>query len=218
MTTSFAELLRNHRLSQGLTQKALAEKVGVTRCYIALLEQGARQNPSREHLSQIANALNLSAEKRQQFFLSLQGGGTTAISKARATSPLLEKLSDFLELPPHSPLGPQKLSEAFERLEAIVSEKGFSKGEKKTAKLQSLLTMGYMYTPARNRQADVARKPKISRSKRDEIRMSNRFRSLLEIFVDGRIPISKRVSLAEELLSLAKWRCQVPPKNGEKNQ
>lgn len=47
------------RMKLGLSQRALAEKVGVTGPYIAMLERGARKNPSFALLKRMAKALGV---------------------------------------------------------------------------------------------------------------------------------------------------------------
>ncbi len=51
--------LKEIRERRGLTQAQLAEKVGVTREYITMLETGARRNPAIEILVRLAKALNV---------------------------------------------------------------------------------------------------------------------------------------------------------------
>ena len=50
--------IRKLRERRGFTQKALADRSGLSLMYVKLLETGARQSPSLEALQQIANALD----------------------------------------------------------------------------------------------------------------------------------------------------------------
>jgi transcriptional regulator with XRE-family HTH domain len=52
-------VLRALRQGKGLSQRALAGRVGVTDAYIALIETGARKNPSLEVLKGLAKALGV---------------------------------------------------------------------------------------------------------------------------------------------------------------
>jgi transcriptional regulator with XRE-family HTH domain len=56
----FAVRLRTLRLKKGLTQDALAKKVGVTRGYLARLEMG-RHDPPLSRLCKLAKALGVPA-------------------------------------------------------------------------------------------------------------------------------------------------------------
>jgi transcriptional regulator with XRE-family HTH domain len=47
------------RQEKGLSQKALAEQVGVTDAYITMLENGKRKNPSLDILKKLAKALGV---------------------------------------------------------------------------------------------------------------------------------------------------------------
>jgi transcriptional regulator with XRE-family HTH domain len=57
--SSFAITLANARLKAGLTQKELAEKVGVSQAYIAKLE-GGEANPTLERIGSLLAVLGLS--------------------------------------------------------------------------------------------------------------------------------------------------------------
>ncbi len=54
-------MIRRLRDAKGLTQRALAAKVGVKGAYIAQLETGARKNPSLDVLKRLAKALDVDA-------------------------------------------------------------------------------------------------------------------------------------------------------------
>ena len=54
----FAVRLRMLRMKKGLTQDALAKKVGVTRAYLARLEMG-RHDPPLSRLRKLAKALGV---------------------------------------------------------------------------------------------------------------------------------------------------------------
>ena len=50
--------VRKYRLAAGLSQEALADKAGLHRTYVSLLERGLR-NPSVDTLRQVAAALGV---------------------------------------------------------------------------------------------------------------------------------------------------------------
>jgi tetratricopeptide (TPR) repeat protein/transcriptional regulator with XRE-family HTH domain len=77
--TSFAALLRTHRVAAGLTQEALAERAALSARGLKYLEQGARV-PHPETVRLLADALALSAQDRAQFQEAARRLGT-----ARAT-------------------------------------------------------------------------------------------------------------------------------------
>jgi transcriptional regulator with XRE-family HTH domain len=52
-------VIKTLRQEKGLSQKALAEQVGVTDAYIAMLETGKRKNPSLDILKKLAKALGV---------------------------------------------------------------------------------------------------------------------------------------------------------------
>src|SRR6185437_739764 len=64
MAASFAELLRRFRVAASLTQEALAERCGYSPATIAALETGRRKAPRLSTVSDLADALSLSAADR----------------------------------------------------------------------------------------------------------------------------------------------------------
>jgi transcriptional regulator with XRE-family HTH domain len=52
-------VLKDFRERRGLSQQALAERVGVSDAYIAMLETGTRRNPSLPLLQRLAKALGV---------------------------------------------------------------------------------------------------------------------------------------------------------------
>src|SRR5215211_7395087 len=63
-STTFGVLLRQHRLTAGLTQEALAERAGVSARGVQDLERGLRLAPRAETVRLLADALGLDAEAR----------------------------------------------------------------------------------------------------------------------------------------------------------
>ena len=62
LTQNFAQTIKRHRESQGLSRMALSERAGVHQTYIGLLERAAR-SPSLETAKSIADALNVPLAK-----------------------------------------------------------------------------------------------------------------------------------------------------------
>ena len=59
MPLSLATRLKRVRVQKGLTQRALADQVGVTQPYILMLEAGNRSNPSLQILRRLTKALEV---------------------------------------------------------------------------------------------------------------------------------------------------------------
>src|SRR5215831_3398722 len=66
LRSSFADLLRQHRLAAGLTQEALAERAGMSVHGVQKLERGATR-PYRDTCNRLIDALGLTGEARRQF-------------------------------------------------------------------------------------------------------------------------------------------------------
>jgi transcriptional regulator with XRE-family HTH domain len=62
----FRELLRERRKELGLTQKAVAERIGATASYISLLESGKSLPPPRPMVKALAYALQMDPESLWQ--------------------------------------------------------------------------------------------------------------------------------------------------------
>ncbi|WP_169576994.1 ATP-binding protein [Nonomuraea coxensis] len=60
-------LLRSHRLRNHLTQEALAERAGISSRSVAELERGRGRSPRPRSLEQLATALDLDGEEREEF-------------------------------------------------------------------------------------------------------------------------------------------------------
>jgi transcriptional regulator with XRE-family HTH domain len=56
------QVVREHRLAAGLSQEELADRAGLHRTYISLLERGLR-NPSVDALSKIGRAIGAPASR-----------------------------------------------------------------------------------------------------------------------------------------------------------
>ncbi|MDO8475044.1 MAG: helix-turn-helix transcriptional regulator [Candidatus Rokubacteria bacterium] len=52
-------MIKKLRMEKGLSQKALAKRIGVTDAYITMLETGVRKNPSLAVLRRLAKALGV---------------------------------------------------------------------------------------------------------------------------------------------------------------
>jgi predicted ATPase/DNA-binding XRE family transcriptional regulator len=66
-STSFADLLRGHRLAAGLTQQELAERSGISVQAVSALERGWRRSPHRDTISLLASCLRLDEADRAAF-------------------------------------------------------------------------------------------------------------------------------------------------------
>ena len=52
-------MMRKHREAKGMTQEQVAQKAGVTKQYITMLEAGKRKSPSLPVLQRLAKALGV---------------------------------------------------------------------------------------------------------------------------------------------------------------
>ena len=109
---TFGQLLRERRKALGLTQKAVAERIGATPAYISLLESGKSLPPPRPLVEALAHALDLNSDKlwkaafeeRKQRFLQKAHGRITAThaaaraEEAKVSIPVeMENLSSQLQ-------------------------------------------------------------------------------------------------------------------------
>src|ERR1051326_3170992 len=84
---SFGELLRQHRLAQGLTQESLAERAALSAHGILKLERGAT-HPYRETAERLSRALQLTGEAEVRFHAAAQPLPRRRAGAAPATSPV----------------------------------------------------------------------------------------------------------------------------------
>src|ERR1051325_581518 len=84
---TFGELLRQHRLAQGLTQEALAERAGLSAHGILKLERSST-HPYRETAERLSRALHLTGEAEVRFRAAAQPPPRRRAGAATATSPL----------------------------------------------------------------------------------------------------------------------------------
>src|SRR5437868_10537763 len=61
---AFGDLLRRHRAAAGLTQEELAERAGVSIRTIGDLERGVSTSPHRDTIGLLAQALELTGDRR----------------------------------------------------------------------------------------------------------------------------------------------------------
>ena len=64
---AFAELLRRHRASAGMTQEDLASRTGLTPQAIGLLERGERRRPHAYTVQVLGEALGLEGREFAEF-------------------------------------------------------------------------------------------------------------------------------------------------------
>lgn len=67
MDSSFAVLLGRYRVGAGLTQEELADRAGLSAAAVSSLERGARRFPQRRTIQVLADALELTGERRETF-------------------------------------------------------------------------------------------------------------------------------------------------------
>jgi transcriptional regulator with XRE-family HTH domain len=72
-SSNFAALLHRYRHRSGLTQEALAERAGLSRAAVSLLERGNIRAPQRATVDMLSAALALAPEEAAEFDDSAQG-------------------------------------------------------------------------------------------------------------------------------------------------
>lgn len=82
-SSGFGRLLREYRLSVGLSQEALAERARMSSHGVSALERGYRRSPHRDTLALLARALDLDDEQRGALELAAaRPGAFVAAAKA----------------------------------------------------------------------------------------------------------------------------------------
>ena len=99
-STPFGVLLRQHRLSAGLTQEGLAERAGVSTRGVQDLERGLRLAPRAETVRLLADALDLDAEARSALIRAAHPGLATPPAPSALPLPMAA-----LPVPPTSLVG-----------------------------------------------------------------------------------------------------------------
>ncbi|HEX8730759.1 MAG TPA: helix-turn-helix domain-containing protein, partial [Ktedonobacterales bacterium] len=72
----FGEMLRRYRAAADLSQEALAERAGLSARAISDLERGVKRSPRKDTVELLANALDLSPQRRALFAASARPGAT----------------------------------------------------------------------------------------------------------------------------------------------
>jgi transcriptional regulator with XRE-family HTH domain len=189
-----------------LTQEETGVKAGISISYITLLETGRRKKPGWKTVASLAKVFGLKGSERRAFIRSA-GYSEDIIGQTTVdlSPPVLKKLSRFLTLPAGSPEGPAMLRESLSSLEAIAAEKGLPYRHRKAIKFARMITTGYFSS---GKDIYPLKHQGKGGTKEREIQLADRVREVIEIFVDGSIPIDKRIALAEELISYLKWKIE----------
>jgi transcriptional regulator with XRE-family HTH domain len=82
-TNQLGEVVRNHREGLSLTQRELAQKIGVEASHIAFIESG-RRKPSLNLVARLADALGLD---RQTLFILAHPEARALVAEAKAETP-----------------------------------------------------------------------------------------------------------------------------------
>ena len=91
----FAALFQRWRERSGLSQNALARRMGVNPAYVNRLEHGGRGASNRELVEAAADALALSADERDAL-LGAAGHWPTSLSALGAADPSLQIVASVL--------------------------------------------------------------------------------------------------------------------------
>jgi len=202
---TFAQLVRYYRQERGITQQQIAQQAGLSASYMTLLETGRRKNPSWRTVLKLAEAFGLNARERRALIRSAgYSEDTVRKTSVDLSPPVMSKLSHFLSLPAGSPKGSKVLRESLDLLESLVAEKSLSRDHRKAVKAARLITGAFFSSPE-DIEVDDDGHPKNGKES-SEIALADRLRELINVFVDGSIPIKKRISLADELISFVRWK------------
>lgn len=77
--TPFGQALRDMRRQRGITQKVLAEAIGVTPAYLSALEHGRRGRPTFELLQRIAGYFNVIWDDADDLFRLAEASDPKAV-------------------------------------------------------------------------------------------------------------------------------------------
>jgi non-specific serine/threonine protein kinase len=96
--SSFAELLRRHRLSRGLTQAELAERAGLSERAISDLERGLKQAPRASTVRRLVRGLGLPQPEAAAFVRASQPvrDSTSGVASACERHNLPDRLTSFV--------------------------------------------------------------------------------------------------------------------------
>src|SRR5215212_10277960 len=94
----FGALFQRWRERAGLSQNALARRMGVNPAYVNRLEHGGRGAQNRELLLGVAAALGLAAAERDEL-LAAAGHWPAAVETLGAADPTLRLVADLLADP-----------------------------------------------------------------------------------------------------------------------
>jgi predicted ATPase/DNA-binding XRE family transcriptional regulator len=119
VAASFGELLRQHRLAQGLTQDALAERAGLSAHGIQKLERGSTR-PYRETAERLSRALELTGQDKTQFKEAARPTPRRRMSAASGTQSIGSSLQHNIPLQTTRFIGRQDdLAKIRERLREV---------------------------------------------------------------------------------------------------
>src|ERR671927_3101 len=94
----FADLFQRWRERAGLSQNALARRMGVNPAYVNRLEHGGRGAGNRELVEAAADALGLSADERDSL-LGAAGHWPTSLAELGPADPTLQLVAAVLTDP-----------------------------------------------------------------------------------------------------------------------
>jgi hypothetical protein len=152
----------------------------------------------------LADAFALNAKERQAFVRSA-GYSEDMVRKTSVdlSPPVMKKLSEFLNLPTGSPQGPKVLQESLDLLQSLAAEKSLSREHRKAVKVARLITGAFFSAPGGEVDDEA---PLKGGKESSEIDLADRLRELISVFADGSIPIKRRISIADELISFVEWK------------
>jgi len=201
-------LLRHLRRRSGLSQAQVAARAGLSAGYVAMLEQGERRNPTEAVLRKMADALSLCSDDRQELFRLFLGRPVDqeqTVSRPSRVTPAERIVSSLMSLSADPGQAAEELGRLVEDLVALIAARGESEDTRAAVRSARLLGMGYFCPDFRRRRTGGPAQDRRKKTRDHEFELAAEIRKLLEVFIDAKIPASKRVSLARDLVSFARW-------------
>ena len=114
-TSTFAQVLRRHRIAAALSQEALAERAGLSTRAISDLERGVKTRPYPETVRLLADALDLDLPARTEM---------ARAARPQATEPSIDLRRNLADTIPHPPTSLVGRDREVAAVESVLQETG----------------------------------------------------------------------------------------------
>jgi len=204
----FGELLRHYRLQAGLTQVELARRAGVAPSYTTLLETGRRRNPSREVVKHFTDALGLADSDKDALYAAAgYAPSHDAPASAPRRHPVYDAMENFLKLGRGSPELPEAVERIVTELLGAATHRGAGPDARDLLRGLRLAGVGYFHSEPTEQHKKTGGSEK-NQLPPNQAKLASRLGKLLRLLTDWRVPVSKRIALADQLISFAEWKLQ----------